>query len=131
MTAYQVYYVIVDTVDTFYVSLTADGTAIDLTTNGTGTISTFDLTERRMRYITFAKDRLYSSGNDQFPTKVYYTDINPSDGTNLNQNEFNAGADDIGKVNAFLEHQDGILIFADKKTYFFHASSGLQRLDTQ
>jgi len=74
-----------------------DGDIIDLTTGTTGA-NKFDLTERRMRYHLFTNDRLISSGNNQTPASVYYTNGSPADLTNPNQNVSIVGNNEIGAV---------------------------------
>lgn len=61
ITAYQVYYIIVASANTFQLASSPNGDAVAFTSNGTGTLSTFDLTERRMRYHIFTNDRHISS----------------------------------------------------------------------
>ena len=56
---YQVYYVISSATNTFKISTAKNGTAVDFTTNGSGTITYYKLTEPRGRYIQYLGDRLY------------------------------------------------------------------------
>ena len=61
LVAYQVYYVVNKTTDTFQVASEKNGTYINFTTNGTGTLTTIKLNEPRCRYIQYLGDRIYTA----------------------------------------------------------------------
>jgi hypothetical protein len=72
--ARQVYYVhSVPTVNTFKVTISPTGEAVDFTTNGTGTLSSYKLTEPRVRYLNITAGVCRSAGDDKNPFTLYYS----------------------------------------------------------
>lgn len=117
---YQVYYIIVVSADIFQLASSVDGTAVTFTSNGTGTLTTYDLTERRFRYMEYLNNRCFSAGNDAAPSTFYYTGAAPTDLlTDLNLSSVVVGADEIGKINGIAEYGDNILIIGENKCYTF------------
>lgn len=106
-----------------------DGDIIDLTTGTTGA-NKFDLTERRMRYHLFTNDRLISSGNNQTPASVYYTNASPTNLTNPNQNVTIVGDNEIGAVLGLYDWDGGILVMGEKKIYYMVPAGAVSRVDS-
>lgn len=131
ITAGQVYYVKVSDVDNFYLTKSPNGDALDITSAGSGTFRTYDLTERRMRYGAFVYNRLYSAGDDKNASTMYYTNVNPTDATNPNQNSVDMWADDIGRITWLYEYRDWVIVMWERKAYYFEPSWGVQKIDTQ
>lgn len=132
ITQYQVYYVVWVTTNTFQISVDKWGTAVNFTSNGTGTITTSKLTEPRCRYISYLGDRLYWAWDDANPSSLYYTNAAPTDWTNLNQNTVVVWGDEAGKINWLSEYSQLVITFKDQKSYAVNvATPSVDAIDTQ
>jgi hypothetical protein len=132
LTAYQVYYVTWADTNDFQVTTTKNGTAIDFTTNGTGTLTLYKLTEPRIRYIQYQADRLYGAGDDANPSTLYYTNAAPSDWTNINQNVVVVWWDEAGRINGLGEYLQVPVVFKDQKSYVVDiATPAIETIDSQ
>jgi hypothetical protein len=117
ITANTYYYVINPNANDFQISTSKWGSAVNFTTNGTGTNSYLALTEPRVRYVSYLADRLFGAGDDGNPISLYYTNAAPADWTNLNQNTVVIGGDEWGRINGLSELQQVILAFKNQKIY--------------
>ena len=127
----QVYYVITITTDTFQVSTSPAWSAVNFTTNWTG-VSYKALSEPRCRYLQYLQDTLIGAWDDGNPISLYYTNTQPTDWTNLNQNVVVVWWDEQGIVNWLNEFGQVILAFKDKKVYAVNlATPWVSAIDTQ
>lgn len=132
LVAYQVYYIIDVTTDTFKVTNAKNWTAIDITSNGTWTLTLLQLTEPRCRYISYLSDRLYGCGDDANPSSLYYTNSAPSDWNNINQNVVVVGWDEAWRINGLTEYVQTVIVFKDEKSYGVDVvTPSIQPIDTQ
>lgn len=127
LNARQVYYVhSVPTVNTFKVTISPTGEAVDFTTNGTWTLSSYKLTEPRPRYLNITAGVCRSAGEDKNPLTLYYS--NPltwlGDLTNINTNAENIGNAEEGIINWLNEYNQGTLIMKTGKVYYASRASG-------
>ena len=128
----QVYYVVNKTNDTFQISNDKNWTFINFTTNGTGTITCFKLTEPRCRYIQYLGDRIYSAWDDANPSSLYYTNAAPADWTNINQNTVVVWWDEAWVINWLNEYSQIVIAFKDQRTYAVNvATPSVSTIDTQ
>lgn len=123
----QVYYVhSVPTANTFKVTISPTGEAVDFTTNGTWTLSSYKLTEPRPRYLNITAGVCRSAGEDKNPLTLYYS--NPltwlGDLTNINTNAENIGNAEEGIINWLNEYNQGTLIMKTGKVYYASRASG-------
>ena len=123
ITANTYYYVINPTTNNFQISTSKWGTAINFTTNGTGTNSYYALTEPRVRYVSYLADRMFGAGDDWNPISLYYTNAAPTDGTNLNQNTVVVWGDEMGRINWLQELQSTVLAFKSSKIYSINVAA--------
>lgn len=132
LTAYQVYYVVNRDANTFQLSTTKGGDAIDLTSNWTWTIQYFELTEPRTRYIQYMQDRLFGAGDDANPNSLYYTASAPADGDDLNANTVVVGGDENGIINWLEEYSQLVCSFKSGRIYTVDvANSVVAPIDSQ
>ena len=117
ITQYQVYYVISSATNTFKISTAKNGTAVDFTTNGSGTITYYKLTEPRGRYIQYLGDRLFLAWDDANPITLYYTKAAPTNWDNIDQNAVVIGGDETGIINWIREYSQVVVVFKDHKSY--------------
>lgn len=130
--AYQVYYVVNHTSNTFQVSTEKNGTAINFTTNWTGTLTTIKLNEPRCRYIQYLGDRIYTAWDDANPSSLYYTNAAPADWTNINQNTVVVWGDEAWVINWLNEYSQIVIAFKDQRTYAVNvATPSVDTIDTQ
>lgn len=127
LNARQVYYVhSVPTVNTFKVTISPTGEAVDFTTNGTWTLSSYKLTEPRPRYLNITAGVCRSAGEDKNPLTLYYS--NPltwlGDLTNINTNAENIGNSEEWIINWLNEYNQGTLIMKTGKVYYASRASG-------
>lgn len=125
--ARQVYYVhSVPTVNTFKVTISPTGEAVDFTTNGTGTLSSYKLTEPRVRYLNITAGVCRSAGDDKNPFTLYYS--NPLswlwDLTNINTNAEVIGNSEEWIINWLNEYNQGTLIMKTNRVYYASRASG-------
>lgn len=132
LVAYQVYYVVNKTTNTFQVASEKNWTYINFTTNGTGTLTTIKLNEPRTRYIQYLGDRIYTAWDDANPSSMYYTNAAPADGTNINQNTVVVWWDEAGVINWLNEYSQIVIAFKDQRTYAVNvATPSIDTIDTQ
>ena len=132
LTEYQVYYVVWADTNDFELATTNGGTKIDITSNGTGTIQFFNLTEPRTRYIHYMQDRLFFAGDDANPNTLYYTDAAPANGDDINSNAVVVGGDENGIINGIEEYFQLPAVFKSQKVYTVNlAATSVQPVDTQ
>lgn len=127
LNARQVYYVhSVPTVNTFKVTISPTGEAVNFTTNGTWTLSSYKLTEPRPRYLNITAGVCRSAGEDKNPLTLYYS--NPltwlGDLTNINANAENIWNAEEGIINWLNEYNQGTLIMKTGKVYYASRASG-------
>ena len=117
ITQYQVYYVITATANTFQISTAKNGTAVNFTTNWSGTMTFYKLTEPRGRYIQYLGDRLFLAWDDANPITLYYTNAAPTNWDNIDQNAVVIGGDETGIINWLREYSQVVVVFKDHKSY--------------
>ena len=117
LVATQFYYVINANANDFQVSVTKWWTAVNFTTDGSGTITVSKITEPRIRYVSYLWDRLFGAWDDGNPISLYYTNAAPVDWTNINQNVVVVGWDENGRINWLAELGNIILAYKDQKVY--------------
>lgn len=115
--AYRVYYVVNVAVNTFKVSNTPGGTAIDFTTNGTGTFSGSLSAQARVRYLQYMGDRVFGAGQDLNPNTLYYTAAAPANALNIETNALVVGGDEIGRINGIRDMGSEILVMKNRRWY--------------
>lgn len=116
VTTGQVYYVISATTNTFKISTATNWTAVNFTTNGSG-FSLYKLTQPRCRYISYLADCLVWAWDDANPITLYYTDVTPTDWTDISNNFIVIGWDETGIINWLAEYQQLILVNKSNKRY--------------
>ena len=109
ITQYQVYYVITATANTFQISTAKNGTAVNFTTNWSGTMTFYKLTEPRGRYIQYLGDRLFLAWDDANPITLYYTNAAPTNWDNIDQNAVVIGGDETGIINWLREYSQVVV----------------------
>lgn len=117
VTSNRWYYVINKTADTFQISASKDWTAINFTTNGTGTISYYELSIPRIRYVQYLADRVFGAWDDWNPTTLYYTASAPTNWDTLNTNALVVWGDENWRINWLNEQGSSILAFKNEKIY--------------
>jgi len=123
----QVYYIhSVPTVNTFKITISPTGEAVDVTSNGSWTLATYKVTEPRVRYLNISTGVCRSAGEDKNPLTLYYS--NPltwlGDLTNINTNAENIGNAEEGIINWLNEYNQGTLIMKTGKVYYASRASG-------
>ena len=111
------YYVITVTTNTFQISTTKDWTALNFTTNWTGTISFYKLSIPRVRYVQYLADRVFWAGDDSNPTTLYYTNAAASDANTIDTNALVVWGDENWRINWLNEQWETVLAFKDEKIY--------------
>lgn len=127
LNARQVYYVhSVPTVNTFKVTISPTGEAVDFTTNGTWTLSSYKLTEPRVRYLNISTGICRSAGDDKNPFTLYRSNALSwlSDLTNINQNLEVIGSSEEWIINWLNEYNQGTLIMKTNRVYYASIASG-------
>lgn len=127
VTAYQIYYVsAVPSADTFQISTTPSGTAVNFTTNWTGTINYYKITEPRVRYLLINSWVCWSAGEDKNPITAYYSNALTwlSDLTNINTNLANIWPWENGVINGLTEYAQGVLIMKSEKIHYASLATG-------
>lgn len=118
ITAYQVYYAITITTNTFQISTTKNGAAVNFTTNWTWTPQYQKLSQPRCRYIQYLGDRIYWAGDDANPISLYYTAAAPSDANSLNASVVVIGGDeDAGVINGVNLYNQLVTVFRSGKIF--------------
>lgn len=116
----QIYYVVKIDADNFTLAVLPWGTAVDFTTNGTGTITGTKYSQPRVRYLQYMQDRILGAWEYSTPNTLYYTASLPTDGTSLATNSVVVGWDEQGKINALNEYTQLVIIYKDNKVYSFN-----------
>lgn len=137
MTVWQVYYIhSIPTADTFKITTSPTGSALNITSNWTGTLSYTKVTEPRVRYFNINAGVCRTAGEDKNPFTLYYS--NPltglSDLTNINTNLSNIWNAEEGVINWLNEYNQGTLIMKSGKVYYSSLASGAfvsSAVDTQ
>ena len=127
LNARQVYYVhSVPTVNTFKVTISPTGEAVNFTTNGTWTLSSYKLTEPRVRYLNISTGICRSAGDDKNPFTLYRSNALSwlSDLTNINQNLEVIGSSEEWIINWLNEYNQGTLIMKTNRVYYASIASG-------
>ncbi len=127
LNARQVYYVhSVPTVNTFKVTISPTGEAVDFTTNGTWTLSSYKVTEPRARYLNISTGICRSAGDDKNPFTLYRSNALSwlSDLTNINQNLEVIGSSEEWIINWLNEYNQGTLIMKTNRVYYASIASG-------
>lgn len=127
ITSYQVYYVATTpTSHTFTISTTPNWTPLDITSNGTGTIQYFKLTEPRVRYLTINQWVCFSAGEDKNPNTLYYSNAltGLSNLDTINDNLAIIWPWELGKINWLAEYAQWWLIMKDNKIHYASLASG-------
>lgn len=125
--ARQVYYVhSVPTANTFKVTISPTGEAVDFTTNGTGILSSYKLTEPRVRYLNITAGVCRSAGDDKNPFTLYYSNALSWlwDLTNINTNAEVIGNSEEWIINWLNEYNQGTLIMKTNRVYYASRASG-------
>lgn len=124
---YQIYYVqAIPTADTFKIATTPSAsTVVNFTSNGTGTINYYKITEPRIRYIAINQGVCWSSWEDKNPTSLYYS--NPltglSDLTNINTNVVVVWPSEDGIINGINDYAQWIVTFKNNTIYYSSLAS--------
>ena len=119
----EVYFVVNKTADNFQISLTKSWTAINFTTNGTGTNSYYPIPTPRVRYVSQLTDRMFAGGDDNNPNNLYYSNAQPADWFAVDTNFVIVWWDENGKINAIGELWQVILAFKSSKIYSVNVTS--------
>lgn len=117
VSASEVYYVINPTANTFQVSLQKSGTAVNFTSNGSGTINYYVIPNPRVRYVSYLWDRIFGAGDDNNPNTLYYTNAAPLTADDVDTNLVVVGGDEMGKINGLGELGQVILTFKSNRIY--------------
>lgn len=132
LVAYQVYYVCNKDTNDFQVTSTKNWTAIDFTSDWTGTLTLLKLTEPRCRYIQYQTDRLYAAWDDANPSTLYYTWAAPTNWENINENTVVIWWDEAGRINAIWEYTQLPVVFKNEKSYTVNvATPAVETIDSQ
>lgn len=127
VTAYQVYFVAsTPTGNTFTISTTPNWTALDVTSNWTGTLNFFELTEPRTRYITINQWVCRSTGEDKNPISLYYSAALTwlSNLDNINTNVAIIWPSEDWVINWLGEYAQGALVLKSNKVYYTSLATG-------
>lgn len=132
VTAYQVYYIVDKTINEFKVSTTYWWSAVDVTTNWTGTLSYQKLSQPRYRYIQYLIDRIFGAWEDRNPITLYYTNAAPAWWNTIDTNAVVVGWDESGIINGLSEYSQSVLTFKDNKVYVVDVTyNKADAIDTQ
>lgn len=130
--AYQVYYVISVTVDTFKISTTYWGTELDFIDNWSGTSSYYKLIQPRFRYLQYLIDRVFWAWDDRNPITLYYTNAAPGWANTITTNAVVVWWDESWVINWLSEYSQSVLAFKSNKIYTVDVTNNkANAIDTQ
>ena len=127
LTAYQVYYIsTVPSADTFSVSTTPNWTAINFTSNWVWTLTFYELTEPRTRYISINQWVCRSAGEDLNPLSLYYSAALTwlSNLDNINSNVAIIWPSEEWVINWLWEYAQGVVVPKSSKVYYASLATG-------
>lgn len=128
----RAYFVINKTTNTFQVAKTYNGSAVDFTTNGTGTFTGLSSGQPLCRYLRYMEDRVFGAGNDSAPSTLYYTAALPANANTISTNTLVVGGDELGRINAIKDMGSVTLAIKNKKIYAINiATPSATAIDSQ
>jgi len=131
---YQVYYAVSCAWTTFKLANTIWGTAIDITTAGTGTIQYKEISQPRPRYIQLLDLTCFTGWFVNDPNIIYYSNSLPIDLTVINSNSQTIWSQDWWVINWISQYNQLPLILKSSKIYTFNYLSTpplVEAVDTQ
>jgi len=131
--AWQTYYVINSQADTteFQISATYAGTAVNFTTDGSGTINYKFSSTPRCRYISYMHETIYAAWDTNNPITVYNSDTQAVNWNIITNTVTVIWWDEQGKINWIFEMADVALIMKDYKFVWYRLWSPTEVLDIQ
>lgn len=130
ITSWQVYYVISSSTNTFQVSTSKNGSAVDFTTNGSW-FSVYKLLQPRCRYISYLLDTVFGAWDDGNPSTLYHVTPQSADATDIVQNVVVIWWDEAGRINGLSEFWQLVNVFKDDKIYTYLIGQSVDVVDSQ
>jgi hypothetical protein len=133
ITAWQTYYVINSQADTteFQISATYAGTAVNFTTDWSGTINYNFSSTPRCRYISYMHETIYATWDTNNPITVYNSETQAVNGNVITHSANVIWWDEQGKINWIFEMANIALIMKDYKFIWYRVWDPIEVLDIQ